>query len=55
MDEVKLGKPSLIISVKEARKLLGSEAKDMTDEQVVQLIQNFTDIVGLFIQSVPKY
>lgn len=55
MDKDELGQPNLIITVKEARKLLGVEAKDLSDQQVMELIQNFSAIAKLYIQSVPKY
>lgn len=45
----------LIISIKEARKILGKEAEDLSDDQVEDLIINFQSIAKLYIQSVPKY
>lgn len=37
----------LIISVKEARKLLGKDAKEMTDEEVEKLIKDLDQLARL--------
>jgi hypothetical protein len=39
-----------IISVKEARKLLGKEAKDMTDEQVAELVEQTDELAKLALE-----
>jgi hypothetical protein len=46
---------TLIISVKEARKLLGQQNKDLTDDQLEKLIVDLSAIAKLYIRSVPKY
>lgn len=46
--------PKLIISVLEARKILGKDGEKLSDEQVEKVIRDFTAIVGLYIESVPK-
>jgi hypothetical protein len=46
---------SLIISVKEARKILGKKYAKHTDEQIEQIIRNLDGIAEAFIKSVPKY
>ena len=50
-----LMKPSLIISIKEARKLLGKEAKEMSDDQIEELIINLRSIVRNHIRTVQIY
>jgi len=45
----------LIISIKEARKILGKEAENLSDDQIEDLIINLQSIAKLYIQSVPKY
>lgn len=47
--------PTLIISVKEARKLLGQQNKNLSDEQLEQLIVDLSAVAKLYIRSVPKY
>ncbi len=37
----------MIVSIQEARKILGDEAKDMTDLQVQQLIEDL-DVIALY-------
>ncbi len=46
----------LIISVKEFRKLLGSDGKDMTDEQIEDLILSLTEASSILLNQgvVPK-
>lgn len=44
----------LIISTKEARKILGKEAENLSDDQIEDLIINLQSIAKLYIQSVPK-
>lgn len=46
---------NLIISIKEARKLLGKDAKGMSDDDVEELIQNLQSIAKIYIEEVPKY
>jgi hypothetical protein len=43
--------PSPMISVKEARKLLGKEAAQMTDVQVINIIDDMETLCGLFFIS----
>jgi hypothetical protein len=47
--------PNLIISVMEARKLLGKRYEKYSDEHIVRLIQNLDEIAEAYIKSVPKY
>lgn len=42
---------NLIISVKEARKLIGAEANDLTDSEVLQIIQELTQLADIYISS----
>ncbi len=42
---------SLIISVKEARKLLGQEAKSMSDNQIAEFILLLTSVSSDFLQD----
>jgi hypothetical protein len=42
---------SLIISVKEARKILGADAKDMSDNQMQELIELITSMAEDFLQN----
>lgn len=44
-----------IISVEQARKLLGDEALDMTDEEVKDLIDDFDVIAQYAIKMVQKF
>lgn len=48
--------PQLIISVKEMRKLLGSDCKDMSDDQIELLILTLTDVSSMMLNqdTVPK-
>jgi len=46
---------NLIISIKEARKLLGKDAQGMSDDDVEELIQNLQSISKIYIEEVPKY
>ena len=39
-----------IISVKEARKLLGKEAKGMTDKQVAELVEQTDELAKLALE-----
>jgi len=43
------------ISIKEARKILGKSALNLTDEQVYRRVKQFEAIVEAYIISVPKY
>lgn len=45
----------LIISIKEARKLLGKDGKHLSDEEVENLIIGFSAIVKRYLKSLPKY
>ena len=38
------------MSVKEARKLLGKDAKDMTDEQVAKLIEDVDELAKIALE-----
>ena len=40
-----------IISVKEARKLLGKEAQCMDDEQVMQFVMLLTDVAKAYLEQ----
>jgi hypothetical protein len=46
---------TLIISIKEARKLLGKSYKRHSDDEILRLIKNLDAIAKEYIQSVPKY
>ncbi len=41
----------LVISVKEARKLLGKDGKTLSDNQVIELIQTLTAVADDFLQN----
>lgn len=43
--------PKLTISVKEARKLLGKTAQEMSDNQITALILTLTDVADNFLQD----
>ena len=45
---------NLIISVKEARKLMGKEAEKYTDEQVIKIITDLDFIAGMAIKQFKK-
>jgi hypothetical protein len=49
MKELEIAKP--IISVKEARKLLGVGFKEMTDDQVLELVAQYAAIAKIFIHE----
>lgn len=51
----KTSQQALVVSVKEARKILGREHKNLTDEQLEKLIVELSAIAKLYIRSVPKY
>jgi len=40
-----------IISIKEARKLLGKEAKNMSDEQVARLIEDTHELARIALRA----
>lgn len=45
-------KPKLVISVKEARKILGKESSDsMTDEDLIGLIGLFTSLSDMLLEQ----
>ncbi len=44
-------KPKPIITVKEARKLIGTEANGLTDSEVLQIIQELTQLADIYISS----
>ena len=48
--------PQLIISVKEMKKLLGADGKDMTDDQIEHLIMTLTESSSMLLNQkmVPK-
>lgn len=39
-----------VMSVKEARELLGKDAKDMTDEQVTKLVEDVDELAKLALE-----
>lgn len=41
----------LVISIKEARKLLGKDGKTLSDSQVIELIQTLTVVADDFLQN----
>jgi hypothetical protein len=41
----------LVISIKEARKLLGKDGKTLSDSQVIELIQTLTVVADDFLQD----
>lgn len=43
--------PELVISVKEARKLLGKSGKEISDSQIVELVQTLTSVADDFLQD----
>lgn len=43
-----------VISVKEARKLLGKEAQSMDDEQIIQVVQLLTDVAQAYLENNSK-
>lgn len=45
---------NLIISVKEARKLMGKEAEKYTDEQVIKIITDLDFIASMAIKQFKK-
>jgi len=42
------------MSVKEARKLLGEEAKAMTDEQVAKLVEDVDELAKIALEVVKR-
>jgi len=46
-----LAHPELIISIKEARKLLGKDANSMSDDQIAEYILLFTSMGSDFLQD----
>jgi hypothetical protein len=46
----------LVISVNEARKILGKQAETLSDDQIINLILSLTDIASHILQlkAVPK-
>jgi Ca2+-binding EF-hand superfamily protein len=46
---------NLIISTKEARKILGKEYAKYSDEQITRMIKQLDSIAEAYIKSVPKY
>ena len=49
-DSVHFSELCLIISVKEARKLLGQGAKRLDDEEVLKLIQELTELASILLK-----
>jgi len=45
----------LIISIKEARKILGKKYAKYSDEQITRMIKQLDSIAEAYIKSVPKY
>jgi hypothetical protein len=48
-------KSELILSVSEARKILGKSYDKYSDENIEELIRNLDGVAEAFIKSVPKY
>lgn len=46
---------NLIITVNEARKLLGKSYQNYSDEEVARMIKQLDSIADSFITAVPKY
>ena len=46
-----LNSDQLVISIKEARKLLGQDGKSLSDSQVIELIQTLTVVADDFLQN----
>lgn len=44
-----------LISVREARMIMGDGAEEMSDEEVQEAIYNLTSIARQYIRLVPKY
>jgi len=42
--------PDLLMTAKEARKLLGVTGRDMSDTQIIELVQNLTSLADIFLQ-----
>lgn len=40
-----------IISVKEARKLMGRDSQSLTDDQIIEIVDTLTDIARQFLQN----
>lgn len=52
-DAESLNEPKLIISIPEARKIMGKDAKRLSDEQIEKLIVDFTAITKLYFKALP--
>jgi hypothetical protein len=52
---VSVDSESLIITVKEARKILGKTYAKYSDEQITRMIKQLDSIAEAHIKSVPKY
>jgi len=48
-----LAEKKLIISLPEARKLMGKDAKDLSDEELEKLIVDYTAIAKLYFKGLP--
>lgn len=48
-------KSELLVSVSEARKILGKSYDKYSDDYIEQLIRNLDSIAEAYIKSVPKY
>ena len=44
--------PNLVITIKEARKILGDEAKALSDIELEDLIINLQSVAQIYIESV---
>lgn len=44
--------PDLTITISEARKILGNEAKGLSDDELEELIINLQSVAQLYIKSV---
>lgn len=47
-----MDEPILVITIKEARKILGKEAEDYSDTQIEELIINYQSIARMYFKSV---
>jgi len=53
-DQAPLTTPRFIISIAEARKLLGEDGRSFSDEEIADLINEFSAIAQLYIEEQPK-
>jgi DNA polymerase III delta prime subunit len=50
-----IGVSTPTISIKEARKLLGKEAKNYTNDELEKLITDYSGLIRKYIKSLPKF